>query len=64
MEKRLDVHNSDVPRLCRSCEVRHRGICGALKPDELLAARRTEPVWGICYHIILINRRQRSLMQR
>ncbi len=36
MEERLDVHNSSIPKLCRSCEVRHRGICGALKPEELL----------------------------
>ncbi len=36
MEERLDVHNSNIPKLCRSCEVRHRGICGALTPDELL----------------------------
>jgi CRP/FNR family transcriptional regulator len=32
---RLDIHNSDVPVLCRSCEARHRGICGALNPEEL-----------------------------
>ncbi len=36
MEKRLDIHNSNIPKLCRSCEVRHKGICGALKPEELL----------------------------
>ncbi len=36
MEERLDIHNSNIPKLCRSCEVRHRGICGALKPEELL----------------------------
>ena len=35
--KRLDVHNSDVPVLCRSCEARHKGICGALTPKQLLA---------------------------
>src|SRR5690606_22590979 len=27
---------SDVPVLCRSCEVRHRGLCGALDADQLL----------------------------
>ena len=36
VEERLDIHNSDIPKLCRSCEVRHRGICGALSPEELL----------------------------
>ena len=34
--KRLDVHNSDIPVLCRSCEARHKGICGALTPKQLL----------------------------
>ncbi|RUT35055.1 Crp/Fnr family transcriptional regulator [Arsenicitalea aurantiaca] len=41
-EKRRDVHNSDVPILCRSCEARHKGMCGVLEPEELVAlARRT-----------------------
>jgi CRP/FNR family transcriptional regulator len=35
-ENRKDVHNSEVPVVCRSCEARHRGICGALSPDQLL----------------------------
>jgi len=35
MGERLDIHNSETPVLCRSCEARHRGMCGALKPDEL-----------------------------
>jgi CRP/FNR family transcriptional regulator len=33
---RKDVHNSDVPLVCRACEARHRGICGALAPDQLV----------------------------
>ena len=32
---RKDIHNSDVPSLCQSCEARHRGICGALEPSQL-----------------------------
>lgn len=32
---RLDAHNSDTPELCRSCEVRHKGMCGALSSLEL-----------------------------
>lgn len=32
---RKDIHNSDVPILCRSCEARHKGICGALTSDQL-----------------------------
>jgi len=33
---RKDVHNSDIPVICRSCEARHRGVCGALSPEQLL----------------------------
>lgn len=33
---RKDVHNSDVPVLCLSCEARHKGICGALDPQQLV----------------------------
>lgn len=32
---RKDVHNSDVPVVCASCEARHRGVCGALNPTQL-----------------------------
>jgi CRP/FNR family transcriptional regulator, anaerobic regulatory protein len=32
---RQDIHNSDLPILCRSCEARHRGICGVLTPSQL-----------------------------
>ena len=34
---RKDIHNSNIPVRCMSCEVRHKGICGALSADELLA---------------------------
>jgi len=37
---RKDIHNSDVPELCRACEARHRGVCGALSADELLELSR------------------------
>lgn len=36
MSNRQDIHNSDIPIVCRSCEARHRGICGSLEPDQLL----------------------------
>ncbi len=36
VEERLDIHNSNIPKLCRSCEVRHKGICGTLTATELL----------------------------
>lgn len=32
---RKDIHNSDVPIVCRSCEARHGGVCGALTPEQL-----------------------------
>jgi CRP/FNR family transcriptional regulator, anaerobic regulatory protein len=34
---RQDIHNSEVPVLCRNCEVRHKGLCGALEPSQLLS---------------------------
>ncbi|MEM1197678.1 MAG: Crp/Fnr family transcriptional regulator [Pseudomonadota bacterium] len=37
MSERKDIHNSEIPEVCVSCEARHRGICGALKPNQLLA---------------------------
>ncbi|MDX8538977.1 Crp/Fnr family transcriptional regulator [Mesorhizobium abyssinicae] len=42
---RQDVHNSNVPALCQSCEARHNGMCGVLNADELLAfAKHTRVV--------------------
>ena len=38
---RRDIHSDGVPVLCASCEARHRGMCGALEPDQLLALART-----------------------
>lgn len=37
---RQDIHNSEVPALCLACEARHRGICGALDPKQLLQLGR------------------------
>ena len=39
-EKRRDVHNSSVPRVCVSCEARYHDICGVLREDELLELSR------------------------
>ena len=36
MPTRQDVHNSDVPLVCQSCEARHKGVCGALSSEQLL----------------------------
>jgi CRP/FNR family transcriptional regulator, anaerobic regulatory protein len=40
LEKRLDIHNSELPVLCQACEARHRGVCGALAPDQLIKLSR------------------------
>jgi CRP/FNR family transcriptional regulator, anaerobic regulatory protein len=37
---RQDIHNSDIPLLCRSCEARHQGMCGVLNPQELVELAR------------------------
>ncbi|MEX0628913.1 MAG: helix-turn-helix domain-containing protein [Cucumibacter sp.] len=43
--KRQDIHNSNVPVICRSCEARHTGICGVLDAGELTElARHTRQV--------------------
>ena len=34
---RKDIHTEGIPVLCASCEARHRGVCGALEPDQLVA---------------------------
>lgn len=38
---RKDIHNSDTPKLCQSCEARHQGICGALTSDQLLTLSKS-----------------------
>lgn len=37
---RKDIHNSDIPALCRACEARHRGVCGALSPEQLVSLNK------------------------
>ncbi len=32
---RKDIHNSDLPVVCRACEARHGGVCGVLTADQL-----------------------------
>lgn len=34
---RKDIHTDGIPVLCVSCEARHRGLCGALEPEQLVA---------------------------
>lgn len=39
-EHRKDIHNSELPILCRACEARHRGVCGALSPSQLISLNK------------------------
>ena len=32
----MDMHNGAMPVLCRSCDARHRGVCGVLRPEHLV----------------------------
>lgn len=41
MSQRRDIHNSELPVLCASCEVRHKGICGALEPEQLVTLAKS-----------------------
>ncbi|MDX8456476.1 Crp/Fnr family transcriptional regulator [Mesorhizobium sp. VK9D] len=38
---REDIHTAGVPVLCVSCEARHRGICGALNSEQLVALAKS-----------------------
>ena len=37
---RKDIHNSDMPVVCASCEARHGGVCGAMTPAQLTELSR------------------------
>lgn len=41
MAERRDVHTAGIPVLCQACEARHRGVCGALDPEQLVALAKT-----------------------
>jgi CRP/FNR family transcriptional regulator len=41
MTDRQDIHTSGIPALCAACEARHRGVCGALEPEQLVALSKT-----------------------
>lgn len=38
---RKDVHTDGTPVVCVSCEARHRGVCGALTPEQLTTLSKT-----------------------
>lgn len=33
--KREDIHTTGIPVVCVACEARHKGVCGALNPEQL-----------------------------
>jgi CRP/FNR family transcriptional regulator len=37
---RRDIHNSDIPLVCKSCEARHGGMCGVMTPQQLTEISR------------------------
>ena len=41
IELRHDIHSDGIPVLCVACEARHKGICSALKPDQLVALAKS-----------------------
>ncbi|QHQ36946.1 Crp/Fnr family transcriptional regulator [Algicella marina] len=40
-DKRKDIHSAGIPVLCRACEARHKGVCGALTEDQLVRLSRS-----------------------
>jgi CRP/FNR family transcriptional regulator len=39
-DQREEIHNSNIPVLCRSCEARHKGVCGVLTQEQLIALNK------------------------
>lgn len=46
-EKRQDIHTKGIPVVCVACEARHKGVCGALSPEQLtyLSSHTTKHVY-------------------
>lgn len=44
---RKDIHNSEIPVLCRACEARHRGVCGALSASQLVSLNKQSTLKNI-----------------
>ena len=57
---RKDIHNSDVPVLCRACEARHRGVCGALSTDQLISLSKQASRKHVASGTELIGDRQEA----
>jgi len=55
MDQVLNIHNSDIPVLCQACEARHRGVCGALEPAQLVALAKSSSKRKVCAGAELIG---------
>lgn len=55
MTIRQDVHSSGIPVLCQSCEARHRGVCGALDPDQLVGLAKTSSKHQVAAGVELVG---------
>lgn len=53
--ERQDIHNSDIPIVCQSCEARHKGVCGALTPDQLTTLAKQTRKHALDAGSVLIN---------
>ena len=53
--ERQDIHNSDIPIVCQSCEARHKGVCGALTPDQLTTLAKQTRKHALAAGSVLIN---------
>ena len=58
--KRDDIHNSDVPVLCRACEARHRGVCGALSTNQLINLNKQSTLKRVDAGMELIGETRRT----
>jgi CRP/FNR family transcriptional regulator len=58
--KRKDIHNSDIPLLCRACEARHQGVCGALSTDQLVSLNKQSTRKRVNSGVELIGETQRT----
>jgi len=58
--KRKDIHNSDIPVLCRACEARHKGVCGALSTDQLINLNKQSTLKRVDSGVELIGETQQA----
>ena len=52
---RKDIHTAGIPVLCVSCQARHRGVCGALTHDQLVALSKASSRHHATEGEVLVN---------